>query len=258
VPVIAGLYLAAMAWSDRLALKFIRARLKRRMPQCAAGTFAGLLPGSRVGHVDGFPLWDAGFLLLAPDHLTYCGERTTFSIPRAEVTGISIGKGPLAWDRDYAVVVSCGAAGAFSLTTPDRGCTWFSASRLKRRLSSWSNGEPCAPSASVPLSPPPEAAILHSRCSSLRGWQAVRHFGLRAIMLCIGLTMLMPFDLVPSMPAIAFLPLVAPLAYLLAYAPLLFRPKPEEPQSRAAVPAPAAAPAVPGQSSTPAFICPKL
>ena len=248
LPIAARMYLAFMGWTDRTAMKYLRGKLRSRMaPESADGTFVGLLPGDRVGHVDGFCLWDAGFLFLTPDTLTYRGERASFSLPRIEATKISVSQGPLAWDRDYAATVTC-SEGSFSFTTPDRGtASRRQARRLERRLNGWWHGEPAgsgfAWAPALAPAPPVERALLVAHSSDLRGWRAVRLFTRHAFFLWLGLIILMPFSLIELTPAVAFVPFMAPLAYLVAYFPLFLRARPADAQVSRVAPAPVPAPA---------------
>lgn len=219
-------YLAFLGVLDRLSMRRLRRKLRRaRAALSGGGMFVGLLPGGPACPVEGFCLWDAGFLFLSPDSLTYLGERAGFTLARAEVTGISVGKGPLAWDRDYAVVISCDG-GCFSLTRPDRGASRRQARRLERRLRAWWTGALIEPTPTLAMAPPLDRALLHAPSTYLRGWRAIRIVGLRAVLMTIGISMLFPFTMLQKTPAVAFVPLLAPAGYIAASFPLFLRRKP--------------------------------
>lgn len=235
-------YLAFLGMLDRVSMRRLRSKLRRARPALAGcGTFVGLLPGGMECAVEGFCLWDAGFLLLSPDTLTYHGERAGFSLPRAEVTGIKLGKGPLAWDRDYGVVIWC-EGGWFSFTQPDHGASRRQARRLERLLQAWWRGEPVGRSHTVAMAPPLDRALLHASPAYLRGWRAIRIVGVRAVLMTLGISMLLPFSAMRWTPAAAFVPFLAPAAYLAACFPLFLRRKPRAARPPAR-PAPAPEPA---------------
>jgi len=247
LPLIARLYLASGTLRGRYLLARLRSRLSRRMGAAVeGGTFVGLLPGDSVTPVEGFYLWDAGFLLLSPDYLTYRGERSTFSVPRTAVTKIAIGRGPLSWDRAHAVVISC-EGGSFSLSRPDKGASRRQARLLGRRLTAWWRGEPLANPPAVTPGPLPERALLASRPAYISGLRAVRMHVTHAFFLWIGLVILLPIQWIRWTPAIAFVPFMAPLAYLVATGPTFFRPKP--PAQRAVQAPPAVAAPQPAESA---------
>jgi len=226
VPVITALYLAFLSWMDRGAMKILRRKLRRRMAQVAeGGTFAGLMPGGSVGFVDGFGSWDLGFLFLTPDALTYHGERAAFSLRRGNVTAISIAKGPISWSRDYVVVVASPGA-SFSFSRPDRGRSRRQARRLARQFEAWFRGEPAAFSASVSPAPPPDRGLMVAAAGYVFGWRVLRRVATRAFFLFIGLALALPLVWWHWSAYFAFAPFVCPLAYLLAFLPILFRRRP--------------------------------
>ncbi len=226
VPLVGWLYLGFGRWLDRGFMRHLHRRLRRRMgPMADGGIFAGLLPGDRVTAVEGFYAWDIGFLYFTPDWLTYRGERTVFSLPRSGIKNISIAKGPLAWNPAYAVTVNC-EEGSLSLLTPDRGVRRRQARWLQQRLNAWSRGELMENFSAVSPGPPPGRELFVGPSGYLRGWRAISSHAVHAFLLCVGLVILMPFSLVGWAPAVAFVPFVAPLAYLFAVSPTFFRGKP--------------------------------
>jgi len=182
-----------------------------------------------VSPEDGFYAWDIGFLWLSPDCLVYQGERAAFSLSREMMNGISIQKGPLAWRRTYGVMISC-ANGSIGFSTPDRWASRWNARKLRKRLEGWHSvglaeayrGRPAQTVGSAPLLPAQEY---------LRGWRAVRAHLVKAAMLWLGLSILMPFSLLRWTMAVAFVPFMTPLAYLVAVGPTFFRKKPEVQQT---------------------------
>ncbi len=209
-------------------LKRIRRRLEgQRGVAESPAMFVGVLPGERVLLNEGYAIWDVGFLSLSPDFLTYEGEQTRFSVPRAEITGVTVQKGPLAWDPVYAVTVAW-QGGAFNLTRPDRGTTSRrQARRLEALLVSWWRGEPqpeAVPGAASRL-PAPTLPLLPE--SVFRGWKAVRVLALRAVMLFLGVIILLQaLDPDASAFVIGMTPVLAPVCYVLAVCPLVFRKAP--------------------------------
>jgi len=211
-------------------MKRIRRALQteRHLPQ-GEGVFVGLLPGEQVALPEGYPIWDVGFLSFTPDFLTYEGEQTAFSVPRAEVTGITVQKGPLSWTPHHVVTVTW-QGGAFSLTRPDLGTTYSrKARRLRAQLESWWRGEPLpqglwggALSGQFPAPALPRLSV-----NLFRGWKAFRTLGLRAFMLFIGAIILLQVLGIRSPGfATAMVPLLTPVCYLLAVCPLFFRRAP--------------------------------
>jgi hypothetical protein len=74
--------------------------------------------------------------------------------------------------------------------------------------------------------PPPGRELFAGPSGYLRGWRAISSHAVHAFLLCVVLVILMPFSLVRWAPAVAFVPFVAPLAYLFAVSPTFFRGKP--------------------------------
>ena len=166
-------------------LRRIRRRLETQRGACAAQSmFVGVLPGERVLLNEGYAIWDVGFLSFSPDFLTYEGEQTRFSVPRAEVTGVTVGKGPLAWDPVYAVTVVW-QGGAFILARPDQGITSRrQALRLETLMRRWWHAEPPPEAVRSAADRLPEPTLPKLPESVLRGWKALRLFALRAVILC--------------------------------------------------------------------------
>jgi hypothetical protein len=227
IPLLAATYLIFSNWLGRRFTSGIRRRLERRMgPAAAGGTFVGLLPGRNTVPVEGFYQWDVGFLWLTAGELVYRGERVTFSISRDSVREITIRKGPLSWDRAHLVRVDC-EGGALHFSRPDVGTTLRITGRLEGRLLAWLRGA-VQETGDVGHEPPPPASVLCSAASDyIRGWRAVRMVFVRAFLLLIGVTFVIPLvDGVTARFTTAFALFVTPLAFVAANIPVMFRRKP--------------------------------
>ena len=205
----------------------MKRRISRRLQCPKDAVFVGLLPGDRVWPIEGFYEWDLGFLTFSPDWLTYTGERTQFSVRRSGISAIAVQKGPIAWDRMHAVVVTC-QDGAFVLRRPDAGSSRRQARRLESRLNAWWRGEavPNQPvPANAPFSPPSLPAIKPVLASR---WRVAFVCAKRAGMLFVGtlITLAVAVPMTTATMMYALVPFAAPLAYLLAVGPLLLRRKP--------------------------------
>jgi heat shock protein HtpX len=231
----ARLFLSFSDWVERLFVIRLRRELMARVKPGGDVTFVGLTPGSKVITVDAHNYWDIGFLSFDMDRLTYTGERTSFSIPRTAVTEVSIGKGPIAWDRTYAAVIRY-SGGAINLVRPDMGLSGLLARQLARKVKLWriTGGEMAGDAESISVTGPGVAVI---ESSFMRGWRAVRVHGVRAFMLMIGMVFLLSLQPSHWTPVTAFLPFLVPVSYLFAIGPCFFRRAP-----RSANLAPAAAP----------------
>jgi|HubBroStandDraft_1064217.scaffolds.fasta_scaffold01158_7 heat shock protein HtpX len=222
----AWLYSALDCWLDHGFLRIFADRLRRRMgPAAENGIFAGLLPGNRVWPIDGFYLWDAGFLWLSPDCLTYRGERTSFALTRESVNSISVEKGPYDWFRAYGVTLACDE-GCFTLSRPDRSYSRREVRRLERRLNTWWRGAPGVNFSVTSPAPRPDPGVLAMRWASPSGGRWVKMALKRAVMLWLGFVILVPLAWADKMPALALAQVVAPLAYMLALSPHFFWRRP--------------------------------
>jgi hypothetical protein len=171
--------------------------------------------------MEGFYMWDVGFLFLSPDWLTYRGEQAKFSIPRAVISSIEVRKGPFTWDRTYAATVTW-EGGSFSVLQPDRGGSRRTARRLKARLDAWREG---VPEGYVCAVPGPFSAPTLPQFSGTphRRWTALRSHAVRAAMLFLGILILLPLESVSRAAMIALVPFTAPICYMIAVCPLFFR-----------------------------------
>jgi Zn-dependent protease with chaperone function len=221
VPVVARTYLAVGRWFECRFARRIRRRLLLRLGSAAEnGIFAGVSPGDKVVPVEGFSMWDVGFLFLSPDWLTYQGEQARFSIPRSAVSGIEVRKGPFGWSRTYAATVTW-EGGSFSVVRPDRGVSRRTARRLKAQLDAWRQG---LPEQYVAAAPGPFSAPSLPQFSGtlLRRWAALRSHALRAAMLFLGVIFVLPLEMVHHAAMIALVPFTVPMCYLMAVCPLFF------------------------------------
>jgi len=227
VPLVARTYLAFGRWFECRFVGRIRRRLLSRLGSPGEnGIFVGISPGERVVPMEGFCMWDVGFLHLTPDWLTYQGEQAKFSIPRSAVFGIEVRKGSFSWGRTYATTVTW-EGGTFSMLQPDRGPSRGMARRLKGRLEAWLTG---LPEGAVPVCPGPFStpSLPPSSGTLLRRWEALRSHALRAAMLFLGVILLLPLDTVrtATMSARALIALVlftVPICYMIAVCPLFLR-----------------------------------
>lgn len=244
----AWLYSALDCWLDRVFLRIFGRGLRRRMgPVAEGGVFAGLLPGDPVCPLEGFYLWDAGFLWLCPDTLTYRGERTSFSLARESVNGVSVEKGPFDWFRASGVMVTC-EEGCFSLSRPDRGYSRREIRRLERRLNAWWKGEPGVSFSATNSAPRPDRSILAVKWAVPSGAQWLTTALKRAFMLWLGIILVVPLAWVSKSPALALVQFVAPLAYILGLSPHFFWRAPRKAKPKVQASVPAANQPVPAQS----------
>ena len=235
IPLAAWMYLRLSNLWDRLFRKRLKRRIARRLQPPPDAIFVSLLPGDRVYPVGGSYDWDLGFLSLRPDSLTYHGERAGFTVPRAAITGIAVQKGPLAWDRVHAVVVQH-SGGAFVLRLCDQGYSQRRARQLEKRLTRWQRGElgvdGGATKGQSPY-PPPSLPVLRPVFPSR--WSMALAFVMKAGMLFIGTLMVLAIA-VPVNRAtlmLSLVPFAAPVAYLVAVAPVLLRRRPRIPSAPA-------------------------
>jgi len=234
IPGLTAAYLIFTNWVGRCFKASLRRRLAMRMGAAAdRGTFVGLLPGSLTLPVEGFYHWDLGFLWLNANELVYRGERVRFAVPRASVRAITVRKGPLAWDRARLVRVEC-EGGAIQFSRPDIGTTRRHSRRLERRLQSWLNGTASEGAMTGSEAAPPPSVLRAMSSDCLRGWQMLRASLVRAFLLLMGITLLMPL-VQGRIKGASVVALIAPAAYFSAGLPLLFRRKPAgEPPPEAA------------------------
>jgi Zn-dependent protease with chaperone function len=225
IPAAAWLYVRVANVFEMLFRRWLESRIRRRIPGGTDAIFAGLLPGEVLRPcAGGCYEWDLGLLSLAGGRLTYAGERTGFSLPRSEIAGFAIRKGPLAWDREHAVLVRH-TGGAFLLKQP--GYAWWRARRLEKKLTAWWRGELAGSEASVaePL-PPPALPVLafHPFSRWKLAWGCVKQaailfFGLSLVLAALG-------NISARDPLYSVLVVVTPLAFLLVVTPHLLRRSP--------------------------------
>jgi hypothetical protein len=221
IPGAAWLYVRIWNIFDVMFHRWLEARLRRRIAGGPDAIFAGLLPGADLRSYGGFYEWDLGLVALGGGRLSYAGERTCFSLARAEIAGFAIARGPLAWDREHAVLVRH-SGGVFLLKQP--GYSWWRARRLEKKLTAWWRGELVVsePSAAEPLPPPNLPALAFS---SLSRWKLAAGCAKQAAILFFGTTLVGAALLHTSAhdPFYSVLVVVAPLTYLLVVAPHLLR-----------------------------------
>jgi Zn-dependent protease with chaperone function len=222
IPAAAWLYLRIAHASDYLFLRWLERRIRRRIPCAKGAMFVGLVPGENLRPYEGgFYEWDLGLVSLESGCLTYSGERTRFSLPRAEIVGFAIRKGPLAWQRERAVLLRH-TGGAFLLKLPR--ASWWRARRLEKKLTAWWRGGIASPEVpgAEPLPPPGLPALTFSSPSR---WKVAWRFGKVAFFQFFGLSMALAAlgHTAAGNPLYSLLILVVPLTYLLAAAPMLFR-----------------------------------
>jgi len=230
LPLIAWAYLAFDWWLDGCYFRVLRARLRQRIGATAQdGEFVGLLPRGCVSVEGGFYAWDIGFLWLTPDALEYVGERASFSVAREAVNGIEVARGPLCWIRAYGVVISS-AEGSFGFSARGWRLSRRNARKLRGRLEAWRSGRLTEAGRGRPSQawrPAPQGCVPQLPADGYtRGWDAVRFHLLRAAMLWLGLSILMPLSVARWAVAAVFVPFMTPLAYLFAVCPSFFRTKP--------------------------------
>ena len=225
IPLAAWLYLRLANWWDRQFKASLRGKIALRVQPGPGAIFVGLLPGARVYPIGGSYDWDLGFATLSPDWLSYRGEQAQFSVARSAVSAIEVAHGPMAWDRTFAVVVRH-TGGAFVLRRSDTGISLRQARKLAAKLTAWWQGTAPAEAIEQAPYPPPSlpdlALVFPARIKLAMGfvWKAGGLFVGTLIILATTVPMngsTMMFSLVPF---------AAPMAFLVAVAPLLFRRRP--------------------------------
>ncbi len=224
LPLVGWLTLRADDWWDRRFIRGCKRRIQLRVAPEPRATFVSLIPGDRIVPIEGLYAWDLGWISLDPDRLSYRGELASFSVPRSEVTGIEVRKGPLGWCRTYVVALTC-TTGNFSLRLADYGRTRRLARKLERQLMAWWRGEAAVPGEiQGETLPPPELPVLHPATPSrLRiAWV----FGVRTVLLFLATILLLSASssLLSTSPMFAFVPFTAPLVYIVVCCPTLIRP----------------------------------
>jgi hypothetical protein len=237
VVVSSRLYLSFAGWLERLLAIRLKRELAARVNPEGDVTFVGLTPGDRVLTIDAHNYWDIGFISFEVDHLTYTGERISFSIPRVSIAEIAIVKGPIAWDRTYAAVIRY-SGGAINILRPDMGLSGLLARQLARKLKLWRITGGDGGGIGDPVVVP---AAVAGESGTVRGWQAVRVHVVRAITLTMAMVFLNSVQPSHWTPATAFLPLLVPVSYLFAMAPSFFRRAPREAAIARAAPEPSTA-----------------
>lgn len=97
---------------SRFPVRAVRRALARRLTtrglggHVAGATLVGLAPGSESRIVEGFYVWDVGFLATAPGRLDYAGEETSFTLDPARIEAVDLVSGPPAWRRTRCVRVT--------------------------------------------------------------------------------------------------------------------------------------------------------
>jgi hypothetical protein len=221
IPAAAWLYIRIANIFDRLFHRWLEARIRRRIAGGPDAIFTGLLPGAELRAYGGFYEWDLGLVSLGGGRLTYAGERTRFSLPRAEIAGFAIARGPLAWDREHAVLVRHSGE-AFLLKQP--GYSWWRARRLEKKLTAWWRGQLMVSEASAAEALPPPALPTLAFSSPSR-WKLAGGCAKQAVILFFAVT-LVAAALLPTSVHNSFysvLVVVAPITYALVAAPLLLR-----------------------------------
>jgi Zn-dependent protease with chaperone function len=227
IPAAAWLYLRVANWFDVLFRRWLESRIRRRIPSAENAIFVGLLPGEDLRPYEiGFYEWDLGLLSLDSGCLTYSGERTRFSLPRAEITGFAIRKGPLAWDRQHAVLVRH-TGGAFLLKRP--GSSWWRERRLEKKLTAWWRGETwrgettSLETAGVEALPRPDLPVLAFTSPPRRKmvWAVAKQTAVLFFGTLLALSVLMRLS--GDNAIYSVLVFVVPLTYILAVLPMLSR-----------------------------------
>jgi hypothetical protein len=98
---------------------------------------------------------------------------------------------------------------------------------LERWLQAWLQGAVQETGDAGHEPPPPASVLCPAPTVYLRGWRAARVFLVRAFLLCIGITIVLPLiERGVGAFTTAFVPFVTPLAFLAAVVPVVFRRKP--------------------------------
>jgi Zn-dependent protease with chaperone function len=133
----------------RLVRTKLAARLSARghAAHVEGARLIGVSPGSESRIVEGFYVWDAGFLKAGDGRLDYVGEETSFSLAPRRVSGLELVSGPPAWRRTRCVRLSWvdpdGATQSMTLLPlePERGMRGSRAAEaLFESLEAWRTG----------------------------------------------------------------------------------------------------------------------
>ncbi len=122
-------------------------------PAICDGLFVSLAPDSGPRIYEGNWAWDLGFLAATDERLYYWGEETRFSLPRAGISRVSLGSGPVGWFGTPSVYVlwrdESGQEHTFNLRA-FRARSMLEMRRQTRRLcldlEGWHKGTPSAAS----------------------------------------------------------------------------------------------------------------
>jgi Zn-dependent protease with chaperone function/energy-coupling factor transporter transmembrane protein EcfT len=222
LPLVGWLTLKLDDWWDCLFIRRMRRKIEAHSP--VPGMCVALIPGDRILTLEGQYAWDLGRLSLDAERLTYRGERTQFSVPRSEVTGIEIRKSRAGWCRTYAVVLRSAQA-AFSLRLADRGRTRRLARRLEEQLNSWWRSG-VVPLPAVETEPLPAPDLPNVQPATPTRLRVVWVLGIRTALLFFGAIFLFSVSsMMERSPMFAFVPFTAPLVYLAVVCPELRRPE---------------------------------
>lgn len=107
-----GTTIAASLALGRFPMRGLRSRLAARLAErgvgalAEEGSYVGLAPGSDTRVIEGFYVWDLGFLRLSPGHLDYAGEETSFTLIASRVERLDLVSGPPAWRRTRCVRIT--------------------------------------------------------------------------------------------------------------------------------------------------------
>jgi Zn-dependent protease with chaperone function len=116
------------------------------------GLFVGLGPDTTPRIYENNWSWDVGLLALTSDRFIYWGEEARFSLSRAQITRIALGRGPANWYRTPSVYISWKGADGTEKTFNLRPANANSLSEmgkltrtLGRDLDSWHTGRAAEP-----------------------------------------------------------------------------------------------------------------
>src|SRR5262249_50098341 len=129
-----------------------------------------IILGEELRSIEGFVAWDFGRLVLAGDALVYAGEKTRFSLPRAEITAIETVSRPMGWGSAKALWVRW-QGGSFLVRKATIADSRRQMAALERRWTAWWKSGDCTtigvPAGDFP-SPNLPAPAIHNEPPSAR------------------------------------------------------------------------------------------
>jgi heat shock protein HtpX len=209
----------------------LRARLEAEglSIRVAGGLFVGLAPDAAPRLYEWRFDWDAGFLFLQGDQMSYVGEQARFTLTPQQVTGLSLGPGAPGWTPTERVVVvwqdeEGGRSGTFSLRPAwvrSRRQLSREAPALVKRLQGWWQAPPPAVFPATPIGAglPPTGAVTSTAPRSMASARTLLFALVRILFVAFVVGVLLGLYLYPLECGLASLFVTAAAAALFHWLP---------------------------------------